>query len=141
MKKTFFVMGLVILAAFTGFTGCAGTGGKMEGTPSSVASTAGEVSFDGRWTGSTEIEGYGVIPMGYDFKSEGNTLTGTSDGQNGPIPIENGKIDGNKITFQVPINLNGMDIVVNYTGVLTGEKLRLTWPGQNGEQEVICTRQ
>lgn len=106
------------------------------------AAMAEGVSFDGRWTGSAEIAGFGTIPMGYNFKSEGNKLTGTSDGQNGPIPIYNGEINGNTIKFDVTINIGGQDIVVNYAGVLTGETLKLTWPGQNGTtQEVLCTRQ
>ena len=140
MKKLLFIMGLVLLVAFVGFAGCAGTGSKKVES-SSAGLAGGGASFDGRWTGQTEIEGYGMIPMGYDFKSNGNELTGTSDTQNGTAPIRNGKIDGNKIKFDVTINFNGMDIVVNYTGVLTGDKLTLTWPGQNGTQEVICTRQ
>jgi len=120
--------------------GCAGTGNKTSGESSAASSSS--VSFDGRWTGSTEIEGFGTIPFGYDFKSDGNKLTGTSDGQFGPMPIANGRIDGNRIRFDVTINLGGQDILVNCTGVLTGDKLKLNWPGQGGRiQEVICTRQ
>ncbi|MBN1972250.1 MAG: hypothetical protein JW787_01325 [Sedimentisphaerales bacterium] len=160
MKKSVLIIGLVLLAVSIGFSGCASTSSKTEDTPSatepksssvdSTSSTAAETSsaakpisssFDGRWTGTTEIQGYGAIPFGYDFKSDGNKLTGTSDGQSGPMPIANGKIDGDKITFDVTINLNGQDILVNYTGVLTGDKLKLTWPGQGGLiQEVICSR-
>jgi hypothetical protein len=139
MRKSVFILGLVFLAASVGFLGCAATGKTAMG---SSAAPAGNVSFDGRWTGSTEIQGFGTIPMGYNFKSEGNKLTGTSDGQNGPIPIANGKIDGNKIKFNVTLNFGGQNIVVNYTGVLTDDKLKLTWPGQGGRMnEVICTRQ
>ena len=160
MKKLVLISGLVLLAVSFGFLGCTETGSKTAGVSavaepksSSVDSTSSKTaetssaakpissSFDGRWTGTTEIQGYGAIPLGYDFKSDGNKLTGTSDGQSGPMPIANGKIDGDKITFDVTINLNGQDILVNYTGVLTGDKLKLTWPGQGGLiQEVICSR-
>ena len=161
MKKIVLITGLVLLAASFGFSGCAGSSSKTTETSSAAepdnssvddaSNTTAEVtsaakpvstSFDGRWTGTTEIQGYGAIPFGYDFKSDGNELTGTSDGQSGPMPIYNGKIEGDKITFNVTINLNGQDIVVNYTGVLTGDKLKLTWPGQGGQiQEVICSRE
>ena len=160
MKKIVLILGLVLLTASFGFLGCAETSSKTAGVSSiaepnsgsfdDTSSTTAETSsvalpssgsFDGRWTGTTEIQGYGAIPFGYDFKSDGNKLTGTSDGQFGPLPIANGKIDGNKITFEVTINLEGMDILVNYTGVLTGDKLKLTWPGQAGTQEVICSRE
>ncbi|MFC1840765.1 hypothetical protein ACFL1N_14380 [Thermodesulfobacteriota bacterium] len=139
MKKLVLILGLVLLAAAVGFSGCATTGDKTADKPS--AASSGSVSFDGRWTGTTEIQGVGTIPLGYDFISDGNKLTGTSDVQTGKAPIENGEIDGNKIKFDVTINFGGQEIVVNYSGVLTGDKLTLTWPGQGGTQEVICTRE
>ena len=140
MKRSVFILGLALLVSSVGFLGYAGTGDETS-VESSTAS-ASSVSFNGRWTSSTEIEGFGTIPLGYDFKSDGNKLTGTSDGQFGPMPIANGEIDGYKIKFDVTINLGGQDILVNYTGVLTGDKLKLNWPGQGGRiEEVICTRQ
>ncbi|MFC1493852.1 hypothetical protein ACFL6W_01100 [Thermodesulfobacteriota bacterium] len=140
MKKLVLILGLVLLAAAVGFSGCATTGDKTAGEPSAAVSSGGG-SIDGRWTGSTEIEGMGTIPLGYDFISDGNKLTGTSDGQTGKIPIENGEIDGNKIKFDVTINFGGQDIVINYSGVLMGDEMKLSWPGQGGTQEVICTRE
>ena len=139
MKKSFFVMGLMLIVAFVGFSGCVTTGSKTAGETSAAPSSG--VSFDGRWTGTTEIQGVGMIPLGYDFISDGNKLAGTSDVQTGKAPIENGKIDGNKIKFDVTINYGGQEMVVNYSGVLTGDKLTLTWPGMGGTQEVTCTRQ
>jgi hypothetical protein len=140
MKKLVFILGLVLLAASVGFLGYAGTGDETSGESSTASISS--VSFDGRWTGSTEIEGFGTIPLGYDFKSDGNKLTGTTDGQLGPIPIANGIIDGNRIRFEVTINFGGQDIVVDYIGVLIGDKLKLNWPGQGGRmEEAICTRQ
>ena len=139
MKRSVFILGLALLVSSVGFLGYAGTGDETSGESSTA--TASSVSFDGRWTGSTEIEGFGTIPLGYDFKSDGNKLTGTSDGQFGPIPIANGTIDGNRIKFDVTINFGGQDLVINYTGVLTDGKLKLNWQGQGGLEEAICTRQ
>ena len=139
MKRPVFILGLALLVSSVGFLGYAGTGDETSGESSTAS--ASSVSFDGRWIGSTEVEGFGTIPLGYDFKSDGNKLTGTSDGQFGPIPIANGTIDGNRIKFDVTINLGGQDLVINYTGVLTDGKLKLNWQGQSGLEEAICTRQ
>ena len=139
MKKSFLVLMLVLIVALAGLSGCTGKDVEVGGTP---GSSSDSVSFDGRWTGSTQIEGFGEIPLGYDFKSEGNTLTGTSDGQTGPMPIKNGKINGNKINFDVTINLNGQNIEVKYKGVMQDDgKIKLTWPGGPGTtQEAVVTR-
>ncbi len=142
MKKSILVLGMVLMAAFAGLSGCAGKNTAATSAGSSSGDSSAAASFDGRWTGTTKIEGFGEIPLGYDFKSEGSTLTGTSDGQTGPMPIKNGKINGNKIKFDVTISLNGQDIVVNYTGVMQDDgKIKLTWPGGPGvTQEAVVTR-
>ena len=57
-------------------------------------------SPDGRWTANTN----GAGPWTFEFKSQGNTLTGTVR-QNGPpeapIAITDGKVDGTRISFKV----------------------------------------
>jgi hypothetical protein len=48
----------------------------------------------------------GDFPVAYEFNADGTTLTGSTMGPDGsPIPIKNGKIDGNKITFYGHVGL------------------------------------
>ena len=78
---------------------------------------------DGKWEGSVETP-MGTIPVGFEFKTDGPALTGTSLGPDGAgIPIKNGKVDGNKITFTVDLDFGGMAISLNYTGTATPETI------------------
>jgi hypothetical protein len=72
----------------------------------------GMTSFDqnpinGEWKGSRETPN-GVFEVNYTFKVEGNTLSGTSKSQFGEVQVENGKVDGKKISYNITIN--GMTI-------------------------------
>ena len=83
---------------------------------------AGDV--DGKWTGMIDTP-MGALPVGFTFKSDGNALSGTSLGPDGAeIAIKDGKIDGNKITFTVAIDFGGMAIVLNYSGVVSPDKIQ-----------------
>ena len=83
-------------------------------------------AIDGKWEGSMEMMGQST-KISYDFKSDGNTLTGTTTGpQNQILDIKNGKIDGNNISFDVPVDMGQMKMTVKYTGVLAGDELELT---------------
>ena len=85
-------------------------------------------SIDGNWAGkySSSI-GDDTMYMEYTFKAEENFLTGTSIGSadGSRIPIKDGIIDGNKISFFLDVVINGTDMKFNYTGELSGEKLNL----------------
>jgi hypothetical protein len=93
---------------------------------SSVAFAAG---IDGKWEGTLEGgKGGQAMTLSYNFKADGKKLTGTTVGAKGTkIEIKNGKIDGNNISFDVPVDMNGMKATVAYTGVLSGNELNLSF--------------
>jgi hypothetical protein len=79
---------------------------------------------DGKWAGT--IPGMD-IPVSYTFKADGNTLTGTSSGpENAVIPIKDGKINGNNISFTVTIDMGGQEMKMEYKGVVSGDAIKLT---------------
>ena len=81
---------------------------------------------DGKWEGSIETP-MGTIPVGFTFKTDGTGLTGTSLGPDGAgIPIKNGKVDGNKISFTVDLDFGGMAISLNYVGTVSPDKIAFT---------------
>ncbi len=83
-------------------------------------------AIDGKWEGAMEMMGQST-KIGYEFMSDGSTLTGTTTGpQNQKIEITNGKVEGNNISFDVPIEMGPMKMTVKYKGVLAGEILELT---------------
>lgn len=81
---------------------------------------------DGKWSGAVATPN-GDLPVGFDFKADGPTLTGSMIGPDGsPAPIANGKIDGNNLTFSVDLNFNGNTLSLSYKGVLDGEQIKMT---------------
>ena len=81
---------------------------------------------DGKWEGSVDTP-MGAIPVGFTFKTDGTALTGTSLGPDGAgIPIKNGKVDGNKISFTVDLDFGGMAITLSYVGTASPDKIAFT---------------
>jgi hypothetical protein len=63
--------------------------------------------INGEWKGSRETPN-GLFEVNYTFKVEGKTLTGTSKSQFGEVNLENGTVDGKKISYSITVN--GMTI-------------------------------
>ena len=81
---------------------------------------------DGTWTGSIDTPG-GAFDVSFTFKAEGSTLTGTTTGFDGaPVKIENGKVDGNNISYTVTFDFGGMPFPISYKGVVNGDQLKIT---------------
>ena len=90
------------------------------------AAPAMAADVDGMWAGTVSTPG-GDVNVAFDLKSDGTMLTGTTTGPDGAsVPIKDGKIDGNKIAFLVSLDLGGMPIDINYTGVVSSEEIKFT---------------
>jgi opacity protein-like surface antigen len=88
-----------------------------------VAAPARAADVDGKWTGSLDTP-MGAVEVGFNFKADGTTLSGTTTGPDGSeLAIKNGKIDGDKITFLVSIDFGGMALDLNYTGVVKPDQI------------------
>src|SRR4026209_1068812 len=77
---------------------------------------AGDV--DGKWTGSMSTPG-GDFPITFVCTGAGDKRTVTMVGMDGmKIPIANGKIEGDKISYSVTVDFGGMALEVIYKGVV-----------------------
>jgi hypothetical protein len=91
-----------------------------------VAAPARAADVDGKWSGSLDTP-MGAVQVGFTFKADGTTLTGTSTGPDGgDIAIKNGKIEGDKVSFLVSIDFGGMALDLNYTGVVKPDQIAFT---------------
>jgi hypothetical protein len=65
------------------------------------------------------------------LKQDGNTLTGSVPGMGRggqeapPIQITNGKVDGDKVSFDVVREFQGNTMTTKYEGTLSGDELKL----------------
>ena len=63
---------------------------------------------DGKWTGTMSTPN-GDLPVNFTFKADGAKLDGSTMGPDGgEIKIQNGKVDGEKISFSVTFDFGGM---------------------------------
>jgi hypothetical protein len=80
---------------------------------------------DGTWTGSLDTPN-GPVPLSFTFKAEGDKLTGSTaspDGQS--VPLKDGKIEGDKISFSFDVDFGQGPFTFNYTGVVSKTELKL----------------
>jgi hypothetical protein len=84
------------------------------------SSLAQAADVSGTWTASFETQ-VGTQNYTYVFQVQGTTLTGTAKSNLvGEVALENGKVDGNKISFVENAMYQGMPITFNYSGEIAG---------------------
>jgi hypothetical protein len=87
--------------------------------------TAWGADITGKWKGSMDMMGQSM-ELGFIFKVDGSTLTGTSIGPQGnETPISDGKINGDDLSFAVKIT-GQMEMTINYKGKVSGDEIKLT---------------
>ena len=88
-----------------------------------VAALAADVS--GKWTYETQGRN-GAQTVTLTLKADGGSLTGTmAGGRGGDVEISEGKVDGNNVSFKVVREMQGNKLVMNYTGTVSGEEMKL----------------
>ena len=88
-----------------------------------MAALAADVS--GKWatTISTQI---GELAYTYEFKVEGEKLTGKAKSQFGDLDITEGTVKGDDITFVETVEFNGSPIRIEYKGKVVGDEIKFT---------------
>ena len=95
-----------------------------------TAVTAHAADVSGKWTAEMTMPDGGNFQLAFTFKQDGAQLTGTVQGPQGdPIEISNGKVDGNEISFEVPVN--GTTITHQGTISADGSEIKLTTKSDN----------
>jgi hypothetical protein len=104
-----------------------------------------KVDPTGKWTWTTEGRQGGTRTNSITLKLEGDKLTGTIAGMRRggggagggapqETPIEEAKIKGDEISFQVTREFNGNKMVSKYTAKIAGDTLKGKWSiDRNGE--------
>ena len=105
-----------------------------------TAASAFAADVTGKWTGNMVGSGGDGFQLTFTFKQDGGKLTGTIDGPMGePMEISEGKVDGDKLSFNV--SFNGMTI--RHEGVITSDTIKLTTKSDGGDfpgMEMTLTR-
>jgi hypothetical protein len=97
-----------------------------------MMATALAADVDGEWFTEGQGRDGKTIRTTFIFKAEGTTLTGTRIGLFGENAIEEGKIDGNNISFVHRYTLQGITTTMRYKGTIAGDEIRLTMDMEGG---------
>lgn len=89
-----------------------------------LAASAFAADVDGKWSGSMSTP-MGDIPVGFTFKADGATLTGSTLGPDGnAVQIKDGKVDGANISFSITFDFGGMPFTLTYKGVVSADTIK-----------------
>jgi hypothetical protein len=78
----------------------------------------------------------------FDLKADGSTLTGSVIGQSGEAKIQDGKINGEDISFSVMRNFNGQDVKLDYKGKVSADEIKLTVSfGEGRSFDIVAKRE
>lgn len=85
---------------------------------------------NGKWTAEFETP-RGPSEMEFDFKVDGDKVTGTVSNQRGESEIQDGKIEGETISFKQVMSF-GREITILYTGKISGDEIEFTRKFEGG---------
>jgi hypothetical protein len=78
------------------------------------------VDITGQWTATFDTQ-VGSQSYTYDFTVKDGKLTGKMKGSlaDASSDVQDGKVDGDKVTFSETLSFQGMEIKITYTGKIT----------------------
>ena len=79
----------------------------------------------GKWTAAIDTQ-VGVQNYTYEFKVDGEKLTGTAKSQMSGSPITEGTVKGDKISFTETLTYQDMTMPVAYTGTISGDEIKFS---------------
>ena len=82
--------------------------------------------ISGKWTGDMPGRGGETASTTFTFKADGEKLTGTMTGPQGEIPLQEGKVAGNQISFSTTLDFGGNSVKIVYKGTLTGDQMKMS---------------
>lgn len=94
--------------------------------------TAMAADVTGKWTAQMTGRGGQTREATFNFKVDGNTVTGTIGGPRGDTEISDGKIDGDQISFVQTMEFNGNSMKILYKGTISGDQIKFTREREGG---------
>jgi hypothetical protein len=100
-----------------------------------LATAAWAADVTGTWKGDVSSPDGNTFSLTYTFKQDGTKLTGTVLGPQGdPLPLDNGKVEGDKISFSVKVDMNG-GMVFSSEGTIKGDEITLKTKAEGSDMD------
>jgi hypothetical protein len=95
-----------------------------------VVAAAADIS--GKWTGDVPGRGGDATATTFNFKVDGEKLAGTMTGPQGEVPLQEGKVAGNQISFSTTLDFGGNSVKLLYKGTVAGDQIKMTREREGG---------
>jgi hypothetical protein len=95
-----------------------------------TAASALASDVTGTWTATAQTPDGNAFQLTFAFKQDGANVTGSVQGPQGdPLPISVGKVDGDKLTFDVSFN----GVTIHHNCTINGDEIKLTSKADSGD--------
>jgi len=96
--------------------------------------------ISGTWTASFDTQ-VGKQEYTYTFKVDGSKLTGTAKSANGESPLQDGKVEGDKVSFVENLSYQGQPLKITYTGkVVSADEIKFSRDVAGFAQEELTAK-
>ncbi|MCE5311295.1 MAG: hypothetical protein LLG20_26960 [Acidobacteriales bacterium] len=102
-----------------------------------VTALAADVS--GKWVGTSQGRDGKTRETTFNFKVDGEKLTGTVSGRGGDREISEGKVTGDEISFAVKVSFGDREFKMLYKGKVAGNEIQFTVQREGGERTTQMT--
>jgi hypothetical protein len=97
--------------------------------------TAWAAEITGAWKAEMPGRDGQTREVTFNFKQDGDKLTGTTSGRGGEIPISDGKISGDEISFTVVREIQGDQVKMLYKGKISGAEIQFKMQREGSDRE------
>ena len=87
---------------------------------------AAEAAVTGKWTAQVPGRDGQARDVTFNFKTDGDKLTGTMSGRQGDVEISDGKVKGDEVSFDVTMTMQGNAMKMTYKGKVAGDEIKFT---------------
>jgi hypothetical protein len=88
----------------------------------------------GKWTAQVPGRDGQMMEQTFDFKVDGEKLTGNVTTPRGDIAITDGSVKGDAVAFTNVANFNGNEVKILYKGTIAGEEIKFTRQREGGDR-------
>jgi hypothetical protein len=87
----------------------------------------------GKWVAQVPGRNGETREVTFNLKADGGNLTGSTTTPRGEMPIEEGKIDGDQISFSQTMSFGGNQVKLVYHGTVSGDEIKFTRTREGAE--------
>jgi opacity protein-like surface antigen len=88
----------------------------------------------GKWTAQVPGRQGQTRETNFNFKQDGEKLTGTMSGMQGDVEIKDGTVKGDDVAFNVTMSFQGNEVKLVFKGKVAGDEIKFTRQREGGDQ-------